>query len=115
MRELEKKLKSLGVLSFSLSGVIFIIFLIYFIVYFDIVFSRLDRKEISLENVQIIAVKATNSAKPRIAIYKEKRKILTAPCLDLCDSVGFTMKIDVERVTGIQQTNSTFFIHEISP
>lgn len=116
MKELDKKLKSWQVLCLSLSGIIFTIFIIFFLFNFNIAFSNSYDKEIDLKKVQVVAIKATNSSKSRIAVYKDKRKIFTAPCIsddNLCNLVGFTVKISAERVKGIQQSESTFFISEI--
>ena len=116
MENLNKKLKSWQILCFSMPGIIFIIFIIFFLFNFNIAFNKSHSKKIDLENVQVIAIKATNSSKLRLAVYKDKRKIFTSPSLDninLCESVGFSMKINAERIIGIQQTKSTFFFCEI--
>ncbi|MFC5921035.1 hypothetical protein ACFPVS_09930 [Neisseria weixii] len=57
---------------------IFNINYLFLILIFFLVTKKI--KKINLEDVQIIAVKATNSAKSGVAIYKEKRKIFTALC-----------------------------------
>lgn len=116
MKNFNKKLKSWQILCFSLSGIIFIIFIIFFLFNFNIAFNEYHSKKIDLKNVQVIAIKATNSSNLRIAVYKNKRKIFTSPCLDnlnLCESIGFSMKVNAEKIIGVQQTKSTFFINEI--